>query len=100
MKKIKTRQFLKALYTSLGVSAAFLLWLLIFGRSLAANHFEGVSGIVFTFLAVAAISFLAFCFLPYFKGDRRWFAIPSLLTVVFFMGTAILWQVPTYGMVG
>lgn len=100
MKKIRTRQFFKALYTSLGISAAFLLWLTVFGRNLAANHFESITGIVFTFLAVAAISFLAFCFLPYFKGDRRWFAIPSLLTVVFFMGTAILWQVPTYGMVG
>ncbi len=100
MKKIRTRQFLKTLYTSLGISAAFLLWLMIFGRDLAANHFKSVTGIVFVFLAVAAISFLAFCFLPYFKGDRRWFAIPSLLTVVFFMGTAILWQVPSYGMVG
>ena len=99
MKKIKTRQFLRALYTSLGVSAAFLLWLAIFGESLAASYFGGITACVFTFLAVAAVSFLAFCFLPYFKGDRRWFAIPSVLTVVFFMGTAILWQLPSYGVV-
>lgn len=99
MKKIKTRQFLKALYTSLGISAAFLLWLAVFGKSLSPDHFGGITACVFVFLAVAAVSFLAFCFLPYFKGDRRWFAIPSLLTVAFFMGTAILWQIPTYGMV-
>lgn len=99
MKKIKTRQFLRSLYASLGVSATFLLWLAVFGKDLAAKHFSSITGVVFLFPALAAISFLAFCFLPYFKGDRRWFAIPSVLTVVFFMGTAILWQIPSYGMV-
>lgn len=98
MKKIKTRQFLKALYTSLGISAAFLLWMAAFGCRLAVDYFDGVTIGVFAFLAVAAISFLAFAFLPYFHGDKRWFAIPSLLTVVFFTGTAMLWQVPLAGM--
>ena len=94
MKKIRTRTFLKALYTSLGVGGAFLLWMLLFGKNLAVNHFGGVFGAVFAFLALAAISFLAVCFLPYFHGDKRWYAIPSLLTIVFFMGSAILWQAP------
>lgn len=97
MKKIKTRVFFKSLYMSLGVSAIFLLWLAVFGRNLAIEHFEGITSIVFVFLAVAAVSFLTFCFLPYFKGDRRWFVIPSLLMAVFFIGTAVLWQVPVNG---
>lgn len=98
MKKIKTRQFLKAFYTSLGISAVFLLWMAAFGCRLAMDHFDGVTVGVFAFLALAAISFLAFSFVPYFHGDKRWFAIPSLLTVVFFTGTAMLWQVPIAGM--
>ena len=98
MKKIKTRQFLKALYLSLGVSGTFLLWMMAFGRGLAAEYFDSITYCVFALLAVAALSFVVFCFVPYFKGDSRWFAIPSVLTVTFVLGTAILWQVPTGGM--
>ena len=98
MKKIKTRQFLKALYASLAFSALFLLWMLTFGKQIAANHFDSVTASVFAVLIMAVIFFVAFCFVPYFRGDRRWFAIPSLLTVVFFVGTAVLWQVPIGGM--
>ena len=98
MKKIKTRQFLKALYLSLSVSGAFLLWMLAFGQGLAARYFDSVTYGVFALLAVAALTFVTFCFVPYFRGDRRWFAIPSVLTVAFVVGTAILWQVPTGGM--
>ncbi len=94
MKKIKTRRFFKVFYTSLGLCAAFLAWLLLFGQQLAAEHFGSVTVGVFALLALAAGSLLAFCFFPYFRGDKRWFAIPSLLTVAFFAGTAILWQVP------
>lgn len=97
MKKIKTRQFYKTLYTSMGISAAFLLFVLIFGRSIAAQNFDVLIGCVFAVLGLAALSFLAFCFLPYFQGDRRWFAIPSLLTVAFMAGTALLWQLPAGG---
>ncbi len=97
MKKIRTRQFFKTLYTSMGIGGAFLLFMLIFGRSIAAHSFDVLIGCVFAILALAAISFLAFCFLPYFHGDRRWFAIPSLLTAVFMMGTAMLWQFPAGG---
>ena len=97
MKKIRTRQFFKTLYTSMGIGATFLLFMLIFGRGIAAQNFDVLIGCVFAILGLAAISFLVFSFLPYFHGDRRWFAIPSLLTVVFMMGTAMLWQFPAGG---
>ena len=97
MKKIRTRQFFKTLYTSMGIGGAFLLFMLIFGRSIAAHNFDVLLGCVFAILGLAAISFLAFCFLPYFHGDRRWFAIPTLLTTVFVLGTAMLWQFPAGG---
>jgi len=97
MKKIRTRQFFKTLYTSMGIGGAFLLFMLIFGRSIAASNFDVLLGCVFAVLGLAAMSFLAFCFLPYFHGDHRWFAIPTLLTAVFVVGTAMLWQFPTGG---
>ncbi len=97
MKKIRAKQFLMAFYVSFGVSAAFLLWLFVFGKSLAQNYFQGVTGSVFAVFALAGISFLTFCFVPYFRGDKRWFAIPSLFTLVFFVGASILWQVPMVG---
>ena len=99
MKKIRTRQFLKALYTSLGFSSLFLLWMLLFGKELAVNYFHSVTACVFAVLAMAVLSFVGVCFLPYFRGDKRWFAIPSLLTCVFFFGTVLLWQVPIVGTV-
>ena len=81
----------------MGIGAGFLLFVLIFGRSIAAQNFDVLIGCAFSILALAALSFLVFCFLPYFHGDRRWFAIPSLLTVVFMVGTAMLWQFPAGG---
>ena len=97
MKKIKTQRFFKSLYIALGASAAFLLWMLVFGKNLAVHHFNGVTAGVFSVLAIAAVSFLAFCFFPYFQGDKRWFSIPSLLTVTFFVSASMLWQVPMGG---
>lgn len=97
MKIIRTRQFFKTLYTSMGIGGAFLLFMLIFGRSIAANNFDVLLGCVFSVLGLAALSFLVVCFLPYFHGDRRWFAIPTLLTAVFMVGTAMLWQFPIGG---
>ena len=81
----------------MGIGGAFLLFMLIFGRSIAAQNFDVLIGCVFTILCLAAVSFLVFCFLPYFHGDRRWFAIPSLLTAVFMVGTAMMWQFPIGG---
>ena len=97
MKKIRTRQFFKTLYTSMGIGGAFLLFMLIFGKSIAENNFDVLLGCVFSVLGLAALSFLVVCFLPYFHGDRRWFAIPTLLTAVFMVGTAMLWQFPIGG---
>lgn len=98
MKKIRTKRFLCSLYAAIGLSVLFLGWLLLFGRELAAEYFDGVTGCLFAVMALATLCFVVFCFVPYFHGDRRWFAIPSLLTVVFFIGTAVLWQVPLGGM--
>lgn len=81
----------------MGISAAFLLFVIIFGRSIAAQNFNVLIGCGFAVLGLSVLSFLAFCFLPYFQGDRRWFAIPSLLTVVFIAGTALMWQFPAGG---
>lgn len=97
MKKIRTEQFFKTLYTSMGICGAFLLFMLVFGRSIAASNFDLLLGCVFAVLGLAALSFLIFSFLPYFHGDRRWFAIPTLLTAVFMIGTAMLWQFPVGG---
>lgn len=98
MKKIRTKRFLVSLYVSLGLSALFLAWMLLFGKNLALEHFDSVTGCLFAIIALATAAFVVFCFAPYFRGDWRWFAIPSLLTVVFFIGTAMLWQVPIGGM--
>lgn len=94
MKAIRTRHFKISLYTALSASALFLLWFAAFGMKLAQTHFQGVSDCVFAVLVLAALSFLAFCFIPYFRGDRRWYSISALLTVVFLIGAAMLWQVP------
>lgn len=99
MKKIRTRRFHKALYVSIGFSAAFLLWFATFGRRIAAQHFDGMLGCVFSVFGVAVLSFLAVCFVPYFHGERRWYAIPSVLTAAFLVGAVLLWQVPLTGTV-
>ena len=99
MKKIRTRNFFLTLKIVSGFSACFLLWMLILGRRIAVEHFESVTNSVFVVFGIAAASFLAFCFMPYFKGDRRWFAIPAILTSVFFISLVVLWKIPTPGMV-
>ena len=98
MKRIKTKRFFCSLLAASALSVLFLGWMLFFGRDLAVKYFDGVTGCLFALMALATLSFVAFCFVPYFHGDKRWFAIPSLLTVVFFIGTAMLWQVPIGGM--
>ena len=93
MKRLRTRRFYHALYGALGFSALFLAWFGLFGQKLAVAHFEGIANMVFGVFVLAAASFLVFCFFPYFKGDRRWYSISALLTLVFCVGTALLWQV-------
>ena len=99
MKKIRTRNFFLTLKIVSGFSACFLLWMLILGRRIAVEHFEPVTNCVFVVFGIAAASFLAFCFMPYFKGDRRWFAIPAILTILFFICVVVLWRIPTPEMV-
>lgn len=94
MKKIRTRYFKIALCTSLCFSAVFLTVFLMFGRSFAVSHFTGALDTVFSVLVLAAGSFLLFSFLPFFRGDRRWYSISALLTGVFFISAVILWQAP------
>ena len=94
MKKRRTRHFKITLWTVTGVGALFLGWFALFGRSLAVSHFKGVADSVFAVMALAVGSFLLFSFYPYFHGDRRWYSISALLTLVFFVGTAMLWQTP------
>ena len=93
MKKLRTRHFHIALTASFAVSALFLAWFMLFGKRLAGTNFVGVSDAVMALLAIAAGSFLIFCFVPYFRGDRRWYAISTVLTVTFCIGCAMLWQV-------
>lgn len=99
MQKRRTHCFKMTLLAVSGASALFLAWLLLFGRGLAAAHFQGILDCVFAVMALAAGSFLAFSFLPYFHGDKRWYSISALLTAVFFAGAVVLWQAPISGAV-
>ena len=95
MKKIRSRRFYVTLRTVLGASALFLTWLGIWGRRIAMQNPTRMIDCVMVVFGLAAASFLLFCFLPYFKGDRRWFSISGVLTAVFFVGATMVWNVPT-----
>ena len=97
MKRRRTRCFKITLAIAGGASALFLILFATFGKTLAATHFQGVADAVFSVLVMAAVSFLAFNFLPYFHGDKRWYSISALLTAVFFTGTVMLWSAPLTG---
>lgn len=94
MQKRKTRYFHLTLLAAGLVSCALLATLSLFGSQLAALSFAAVIDCVFLLSVLAVASFLAFSFLPYFHGDRRWYAISALLTVAFFVGGAIVWRLP------
>ncbi|MBQ9131086.1 MAG: hypothetical protein IJX62_01265, partial [Clostridia bacterium] len=94
-----TRQFKRTLLAVSAASALFLLWFAVFGKGLAVSHFQGVLDAILVVMALAAGSFLAFSFLPYFHGDKRWYSISALLTVVFFAGAVMLWQAPVTGVI-
>ena len=94
MKKRRTHQF-KITFWSVGAaSATFLLWIALFGKTLAQTSFRSVADAVFTVMALAVGSFLAFSFLPYFHGEKRWYSISALLTIVFFVGAGVLFSIP------
>lgn len=93
----RTRYFKITLLSSLGFSAVFLAVLALLGSYLADSHFQSMADSVLVLMAIAAGSFLLFSFTPYFRGDKRWYSISALFTVVFFMGAVIVWQLPTAG---
>ena len=97
MKRKRTRYFRFSMKFVAAFGAAFLLFLLTFGKEIARTHFEGMAGVTFSILALAALSIFVFFFVPFFRGDRRWYAIPGVLATVFFCGAAILWSVPQGG---
>ncbi len=99
MQKRRTQHFKITLYTVLGASVLFLIFMLLFGKELVATRFSVVNDCVFSVMALAVGSFLTFSFLPYFHGDKRWYSISALLTAVFFVGTVFLWQAPIVGTV-
>ncbi len=94
MQKIKTRRFHKTLWAVSCFSVLFLGCFFLFGKQLAAEYYTLLTNCVFSIMALSTGSFLAICFAPYFRGDRRWFAIPAMLTAVFFVGAMLLWQLP------
>jgi len=99
MQKRRTHHFRLTLMISFGLSALLLAILSIFGNYLGTISFETVVNCTFATLALAAASFLVFSFFPYFRGDKRWYSISALLTVTFFVGSAILWGLPVSGAV-
>ena len=97
MQQRRTRHFKITLLSVLGASALFLLCLALFGKAIALSNFTLILDCVFAVMVLAVASFLAFSFMPYFHGDKRWYSISALLTAVFFVGAVILWQVPVTG---
>ena len=92
MKKLRTRHFYITLWSSLGLSGLFLGWFLLFGEKMAQTHFKGMSDALMVLFGLAAASFLTFCFAPYFRGDRRWYSVSTVLTAAFCIGSAMLWS--------
>lgn len=93
MRSNRNTGFRKAVTTVLAASAVLLGVLLLFGKRIAGVSMVILYIPVFAWLAAAAFSFLLFSFLPDFQSDRRWYLIPGILTVVFLIGSAILWTV-------
>ena len=93
----RTQYFKITLLFSCTLSVCFLLGIALFGTRLAAVNFSHLTDAIFVIMTLAAGSFLLFSFLPYFRGDRRWYSISALLTLVFFAGAGMLWQIPLTG---
>lgn len=95
MKAIRTRYYKM---TMCGVSIFCALYLTVFAiltRKLCpAGGIDGAAAALFCLIALATMSFLLFCFQPFFKGDRRWFSVSGVLTVSFFIGSMVLFQTP------
>ena len=97
MKRKRTRYFRHSMKLVCALGGAFLLFLLTAGKEIAKNHFGGMAALTFSILAISVLCLFAFVYFPFFKGDRRWYAIPGVLTFVFFCGASILWRLPVGG---
>ena len=64
----------------------------LIGRKMAVTNFTGMSEALLFLFGMATASFLVFCFVPYFRGDHRWYSVSSILTLAFGIGSAVLWQ--------
>ena len=99
MQKRRTHHFKLTLAISALSSGLVIALLALFGKQLSQGSLNLATNCIFAVLVLAAASFLIFSFFPYFRGDKRWYSISALLTVAFFAGAAILWQLPLYGTV-
>lgn len=99
MQKRRTQHFKITLSIAAGISCIMLLILAIFGQQFTSTSLSILVNCIFTVLGLAATSFLLFSFVPYFKGDKRWYSISALLTLAFFIGIGMIWQNPSVGMV-
>jgi len=97
MQKRRTHHFKITLRIALCASGLLLGALALFGKHFAGESFGLLVNVIFSLFALAAASFLLFSFAPYFRGDKRWYSISALLTVAFFIGSAMIWQMPTAG---
>lgn len=98
MKRKRTRYFKLSLKAVSLFGIAFLLFLLTAGKQIALSHFESMAGVTFSILALSLVSLFVFVYLPFFRGDKRWYAISGILSTVFFFGASILWRLPVGGL--
>lgn len=100
MRQDRNFLFRRTLIAVLAASAVLIGFLLLFGKTLAAVSIYLLLVPVFLFFAAAVFGYLAISFLPLFRNDRRWYAIPVILTVIFFIGAALLWRCAPVAMGG
>ena len=98
MQKRRTQHFKVTLFLAVLASCLVLSVMAIFG-SASPDAFRPLASCIFIVFGMAGISFLVFSFVPYFRGDSRWYSISALLTLAFLIGVGMLWQNPGMGMV-
>ena len=98
MQKRRTQHFKMTLAIAVATSCLLLFVLAISGKYFTSGSLGFLVNCIFAVLGLAATSFLVFSFVPYFRGDRRWYSISALLTLAFFIGAGMIWQSPGAGM--
>ena len=98
MQKRRTQHFKVTLFLAVLASCLVIAALAFFGNA-SSDVLGYLVNCIFVVLGMAGISFLVFSFVPYFRGDSRWYSISALLTVAFFIGAGMLLQNPGMGMV-